>query len=82
MSGLAVVTTPNTGSLVANGVNGYVLPPQDTQTMVDRLRQLHADPRLLHQMQQAALASQSEVSLDAYAVRLLRALSIECTPYS
>jgi glycosyltransferase involved in cell wall biosynthesis len=76
MSGLPVVTTPNTGSLVLNGVDGFIVPIRDPHAMADRLRRLQEDAALLARMRSAAGASHSRVSLQAYAQRLLQALYI------
>jgi glycosyltransferase involved in cell wall biosynthesis len=77
MSGLPVVATPNAGSVITEGLNGFVTSIRDTQAMADKLRQLQSDPALLVRMQQAALASHTIVSFDAYARRLLQALLLE-----
>jgi glycosyltransferase involved in cell wall biosynthesis len=74
MTGLPVVTTPNTGSIVTDGVNGFVVDTRDTQAMVDRLRRLFLDRRLLSAMQEAARNSTEMASLESYGRRLLRAL--------
>src|SRR5439155_1566699 len=38
MSGLPVVTTPNSGSVVIDGINGFIVAASDTQAMVERIR--------------------------------------------
>jgi hypothetical protein len=76
MSGLPVIVTPNVGSVVVDDVNGFIVPARDVEAMSDRLNRLVADPALLLRMQQAALDSRNVASLEAYAQRLLRALSI------
>jgi glycosyltransferase involved in cell wall biosynthesis len=75
ISGLPVIATPNTGSIVTDGVTGYVVPTRDTQAMVDKLRRLHLDRGLLSQMQKAALGNAKMASLEGFGDRLLRALS-------
>jgi glycosyltransferase involved in cell wall biosynthesis len=77
MSGLPVVATPNTGSIVKDGVNGFIVPARDSQAMAERLRRLHLDRRLLSEMQQAAVDTMNVASLESYEGRLLRALC-EC----
>src|SRR5262249_3850951 len=72
-AGLPVVCTPNTGSVVRDGVDGFVVPAGDTDALVGRLDQLR-DPGV-----RAALAARAaagtEHSVDSYRHRLLRALS-------
>jgi glycosyltransferase involved in cell wall biosynthesis len=74
ISGLPVIATPNTGSIVTDGVTGYIVPTRDTQAMGDKLHRLHVDRRLLSQMQKAALGNAKMASLEAYGHRLLRTL--------
>ena len=75
ISGLPVIATPNTGSIVSDDVNGYVVPMRDTQAMADKLRRLHVEHGLLSQMQKAALGNAKMATLEGYGHRLLRALS-------
>jgi len=53
-TGLPVVTTPNSGSVVRDGIEGYLVPPRDTDALCDRLSKLHADPALRERMGGAA----------------------------
>jgi glycosyltransferase involved in cell wall biosynthesis len=76
MSGLPVVTTPNTGSIVTDGINGFVLPVRDAGQMAEKLRQLQEDGRLLQQMQRQAVGTSREASIEAYQERLLGALEV------
>jgi glycosyltransferase involved in cell wall biosynthesis len=75
ISGLPVIATPNTGSIVTDGVNGYIAPTRDTQAMADKLRHLHLDRDLLSQMQKGAHNTAKIASLEGYGQRLLWALS-------
>jgi alpha-maltose-1-phosphate synthase len=42
-SGLPLVVTPNSGSVVRDGIDGFVVPARDVDSLCERLRQLHAD---------------------------------------
>ena len=75
MSGLPVIATPNTGSIVTDGVNGFIVPTRDTQAMADCLRRLHLNRGLLSKMQEAARHSVEIASLEAYERRLLHVCS-------
>jgi glycosyltransferase involved in cell wall biosynthesis len=83
-SGLPVIATPNTGSIVTEGINGFIVPARDTQAMADRLQRL-LDRSMLSKMQEAARRTCEIASLESYERRLLRALSSEtfadCEPY-
>jgi glycosyltransferase involved in cell wall biosynthesis len=73
MSGLPVVTTSNAGSIVTNGVNGFIVPVRDSPQMAEKLRLLHEDRGLLRDMQDRAVASR-QAHIGAYKERLLEAL--------
>lgn len=45
-AGLPVVTTPQSGSVVRDGVDGFLVDPLDVDALADRLRRLHADAAL------------------------------------
>jgi glycosyltransferase involved in cell wall biosynthesis len=77
MSGLPVIATPNTGSVVTDGINGFIVPARDTQAMADRLRCLHRDRNLLFKMQEATQHSTEIASFEAYGRRLRQALSAD-----
>jgi glycosyltransferase involved in cell wall biosynthesis len=72
--GLPVVTTPNAGSLVRDGLDGFVVPPRDVDALVERIERLADDEPLRMQMANNALARAHEGSYEAYAVRLLAAI--------
>ena len=75
ISGLPVITTPNAGSVVTDGINGFIVPVRDTQAMANRLQRLHRDRGLLLKMQEAARHSVDIASLESYERRLLQVLS-------
>lgn len=45
-SGLPVVTTPNAGSVIRDGEDGYLIPIRDCDALCQRLHDLHADAGL------------------------------------
>ncbi|MFM7345309.1 MAG: glycosyltransferase family 4 protein [Tagaea sp.] len=69
-SGLPVVCTPNTGSVVREGVEGFLVPPRDIDALVERLRLLHRDPDLRARMAIAARARAEEFTWAHYGARL------------
>ncbi len=77
MSGLPVVTTPNAGSLVREGVDGFIVPIRSPEALRDALVRLHRDRALLASMNRAALRAADSVSLDAYERRLGLALGLK-----
>lgn len=73
-AGLPVVCTPNTGSMVRDGVDGYLVPPGDIEALVGRLEQLASNPSLRSEMSENARARAEALSLSAYSARLLTQL--------
>jgi glycosyltransferase involved in cell wall biosynthesis len=69
--GLPVLTTPNAGSTVEDGITGFIAPVGNVQTMVERLRRLHEDRALLKRMSTAAAEHSCDLSFAAYQHRLL-----------
>jgi starch synthase len=43
-SGLPLITTPNSGSVMRDGIDGFMVPVRDIDSICDRLRILHDDP--------------------------------------
>jgi len=43
-SGVPVVTTPNSGSVVRDGVDGFVVPPHDVPAIARSIKYLHENP--------------------------------------
>ncbi|MBL8701540.1 MAG: glycosyltransferase family 4 protein [Alphaproteobacteria bacterium] len=69
-SGLPVVTTPNAGSVVRDGVEGYVVPIRDVEALCARLEALHRDPELRARMSEAARARALDFTWAAYRRRI------------
>lgn len=69
-SGLPVVCTPNTGSVVRDGEEGFVVPVRDVEALVDRLRRLARDPDLRARMATAARARAEDFTWAHYGARL------------
>ncbi len=72
-AGLPVICTHNTGSIVTDGREGFIIPVCDADAIVDRLTRLQ-DPGLRETMSKQALATALRGSVGAYGERLLAAL--------
>lgn len=70
-SGLPVVTTPNAGSVVQHGVDGFIAPVHDVAAMADYLRRFHEDRNLLARFSRAAALRAGDISLVGYQDRFL-----------
>ena len=69
-SGLPVITTPSAGSVVRDGVEGYVVPIRDADALAERIAKLADDPELRARMAAAARARALEFTWDAYRARI------------
>lgn len=73
-AGLPVICTPNTGSVVRDGVDGFIVPIRDSGAIVKRLGRLAVDRELLCHMGTNARANDSW-SLRTYAKNLLTCIT-------
>jgi glycosyltransferase involved in cell wall biosynthesis len=73
-AGLPVITTPNAGSVVRDGIDGYIVPVRDTSAVVAALESLAGNPGLLERMSANAIQRAAQFSLAEYSNRLLAAL--------
>lgn len=73
-AGVPVITTPNCGSLVRDGVDGYIVPIRSPEILAERIAEVVGDRGLRERMSQAARARALEFSLPRYAERLLTAI--------
>jgi alpha-maltose-1-phosphate synthase len=74
-SGLPVITTPNAGSVVRDGVDGYIVPIRDVEALSAKIALLYNDRALLRSMRQNARARAEEHSWQHYHERLARLLA-------
>ncbi|MEO1392662.1 MAG: glycosyltransferase family 4 protein [Cyanobacteria bacterium J06634_5] len=74
-AGLPVVTTPNSGSIVRDGQEGFIVPIREADAIAAALEKLYLDRSLLEEMSHAALKRSQYGSFEAYSQRLLEALS-------
>ena len=79
-AGRPVVCTPNCGSVVRDGVEGYVIPVRDINALVDRLERLARDSDLRMQMADAARHKAAAVNFESYARDLLATLQQKSEP--
>lgn len=74
-AGLPVITTPNAGSVVRDGVEGFIVPIRDAEAIASKLDLLAGDPGLLAQMSANAWARAQEFSWEKYGERLIAAIN-------
>lgn len=74
-SGLPVIATHNAGSVVRDGIDGFVVPLRDVDAIVERITLLAADRARLREMSARARERGLEFDLARYGQRLLDALA-------
>jgi glycosyltransferase involved in cell wall biosynthesis len=68
---LPVICTPNTGSIVEDGKEGFIIPIRQADPITDNLEQLASDPDLYWSLSKSALRRyRQEGTLEAYGERL------------
>ena len=75
-AGLPVITTEATGSVVRDGIDGFIIPERDPDKLADCVKELVENRELRHQMSASAKAYASEYTWDKYSERLLKALNL------
>ena len=75
-SGLPVITTYSTGSVVSDGVEGLIVPERDPQAIVDAVRYLADNGDVRATMSANARVTAAENTVDKYGARLLDVLSL------
>jgi glycosyltransferase involved in cell wall biosynthesis len=76
-AGLPVVATPNAGSVVCDGADGFIVPIRDVGALVARLALLAGDRERLREMSERARRRAAAFTLERYGERLLKALDGE-----
>jgi len=78
-AGLPVIATPNAGSVVRDGSDGFIVPIRDSDAIVERIRLLSSDRDSLIGMSRNAISRASEYTVDKYSRRLLEAVDVSGT---
>jgi glycosyltransferase involved in cell wall biosynthesis len=68
-SGLPVITTPNSGSVVRDGIEGFVINPRDVDALAERMRVLTQDVGLREKMSHNARSRAEQFSWERYRER-------------
>lgn len=73
-AGLPVITTPNAGSVVRDGLDGFIVPIRDPEAIAEKLEILARDRDLLKWMSNNARNRAREFTVKEYGERLIAAL--------
>jgi len=71
--GLPVICTPQTGSVVRDGADGFIVPPRDGAAIAEKLALLAEKTELLAEMSENARWRSSAFMLEKYGERLIAA---------
>lgn len=69
-SGLPIVTTKNSGSVVRDGEEGFIVPIRDVEALMERIERLYRNKELRATMAQAARRRATEFTWAHYRARL------------
>ena len=72
--GLPVIATPNTGSIVKDGTEGFIVPMRNPDIIAEKIEYLADNSDLLLNMSKMAQARSKDISIEAYGKRLLSAI--------
>jgi glycosyltransferase involved in cell wall biosynthesis len=70
--GLPVICTENTGSIIRNGIEGYIVPIKNSNIIVEKLMSISADKDLYNYLSLNALKRSKEFNLEAYGKKLYK----------
>jgi len=68
--GLPVICTPQTGSTVRDGVDGFIVPARNSDAIVEKLELFAAKPDILAAMSESARRNSADYTLEKYGERL------------
>jgi glycosyltransferase involved in cell wall biosynthesis len=71
--GLPVLCTPQTGSMVRDGLDGFIVPPRDGTAIAAQLARLADEPDLLQTLSAQVGARSADFTLEKYGERLIGA---------
>lgn len=69
-SGLPVLTTENSGSVVRDGLEGFIIPPRNSDILRDQILLLFNNPSLRLKMSRAARTRAEEYTWENYSLRV------------
>jgi glycosyltransferase involved in cell wall biosynthesis len=75
-TGLPVICTHNTGSIVRDGIDGFIIPIRDPDAIVERLQRLLGDPKLREELAANAHRRSLDYDVAAYGQRLLETIHL------
>ena len=77
--GVPVITTPHCGSVIRDGVEGFIVPIRDAEALAERLELLVNDRQLRQQISEKAKQRARDFTWHHYRERLLQAVTVADT---
>ena len=72
--GLPVITTPNAGSIVRDGIEGFIVPIRNPEAIAEKLQLFIARPELSESMGESAMQQSQDFTIEKYGERLIKAI--------
>jgi glycosyltransferase involved in cell wall biosynthesis len=73
-SGVPVICTPNTGSMVRDRVDGHIVPIRNPEAIAQSIENYLKTPGLLEAEQNEAIKGRERLGIEAYGERLVKAI--------
>lgn len=73
-AGLPVITTPNSGSVVRDGIDGFIVPIRSPEAIAEKLDRLASNSALWYELSRNARERARDFTVDRYRDRLLESL--------
>ncbi len=70
-AGLPVITTPNAGSIIRDGLDGVIVPIRDVDALAEKILWMYEKPESRHEFGIHAASRVEEFSWEHYGQRLL-----------
>ena len=82
-AGLPVIASTHScgPDVIREGLDGFIVPVRDPQSIADRLDRLASDAGLLASMSQEATQRAADFTIDSYSDRLVSAIKSIAKPY-
>lgn len=71
-SGMAVITTKNSGSIVQNGKEGFIIPAQDIKSLKEKILYYYKNPKVLAKHGSAARKKATKYTWEKYAKEVIK----------
>jgi len=72
--GIPVITTPNSGCIIKDGKEGFIVPIRNSEALSDRINKFICNPSLVEEMSSKALQLSRKYSLEKYSQKLINTL--------